>query len=566
MLTMAMMLALQDAPPSSGAQPVTPRGAPSSWVSNQDYPMALMRAHATGVAGFTLEVDAAGRVSNCRITATSGWPTLDLLTCSLMRRRARFNPARDASGAGIPSIWSSRFNWGLPDEDAVYGSWARVVRFVIDADGEVRSCTVTAFGTQPRRRADPCRTDAWRMKLLHGPGTGLVTVSLTEIHRAQGMPMPANFVAPAGRRIFVRSIDFTVEPQGALTGCSVREKVGDGVLTSDYSAYDCHTGLHYLLSPAARRQAVRKASFTVAITTDNDAALVTQVPPVQRFSAALPPPPAPSPPPSVPRTLVTPRGSPQAWITNDDYPAAALRTAMSGAVDFRLDVDEAGIPTRCTVTASSGHELLDTTTCALMMRRARFHPATGHDGRPVAGIWPSRMRWELPSDGDGERPGTPGSWTRTLTFTIAEDGGISDCHEEFGRTRIAATAGACFELSLTPGEQLQAWRGAARGPVTLFVRYTQTESGTPGDKPAPPPPGLKQVLLQRASFQISDAGFPVACNGTIDALQVPLPAIGCWQGLHYPVSSAYKSMTVTQVVMTSGDPRVAAALKWPEDY
>ncbi len=562
-------------PLPAGAQPPAPRGVPSNWVTSDDYPMAMMRAHATGVAAFELDVDTAGRVYNCRITESSGWPALDATTCSLMKRRARFNPARNAAGTAISANWSSRFRWELPDIPVAFGSWARVVRYVIDKDGGVKSCAVTNFGTVPQRAANPCANpDSWRMKALHGPGTGLVTISYAEIHRAEGMPMPAGFAAPAGRRVFVRTIDFTVEPFGATGTCTVKASSGFNMLTSDYSAYTCHTGLRYIVTPAMRRQATRKASFTVEIVTDGEVPVprppapppipIISVPPAPPRMAP-PAPPAP-PPPSMPGRPPTPRGSPQAWITNDDYPAAALRAAASGSVTFRLDIDATGMPVRCVVTGSSGHSLLDNTTCSLMMRRARFNPARRNDGTAVPGSWPSKMRWELPSDGAGERPALAGSWSRTLRFTIGEDGSVSDCREERGRIAVADSDGACPALRLANVERVRSWRGTATGPVTLFVRYTQTEIGQAGDNPAPVPRGLKPVLSQRASFEIGEAGFPVACSGTLDALALPLPPIGCGQGLRYPVSAAYQSVVVTQVVMTSGDERVAAALKWPEDY
>lgn len=92
-----------------------PRGSPGSWVSNDDYPAAAIRAEQQGTVGFTLSVDAEGRPSDCVVTRTSGVALLDETACSLMMRRARFEPARDAEGKAIAARWSSRFRWELPD-------------------------------------------------------------------------------------------------------------------------------------------------------------------------------------------------------------------------------------------------------------------------------------------------------------------------------------------------------------------------------------------------------------------------------------------------------------------
>jgi protein TonB len=92
-----------------------------------------------------------------------------------------------------------------------------------------------------------------------------------------------------------------------------------------------------------------------------------------------------------------PAANPGTWFSNDDYPPAALREQLSGPVSFRIDVDAAGRPTGCTVTASSNAQLLDDATCALMLQRARFTPAIDATGRPVASSWSSRIRWQVPT-------------------------------------------------------------------------------------------------------------------------------------------------------------------------
>lgn len=100
-------------PPPRKAKEASPRGAPGSWVTNDDYPPAARRAEQEGVTGFRLDVDASGKVSGCTITSSSGYAALDNAVCTLMRRRARFSPAEDANGNKVPDTWSSRFRWVL---------------------------------------------------------------------------------------------------------------------------------------------------------------------------------------------------------------------------------------------------------------------------------------------------------------------------------------------------------------------------------------------------------------------------------------------------------------------
>jgi protein TonB len=87
---------------------------PANWVTPSDYPNPALRAQEQGQVSFTLGVDAFGRVTDCRITKSSGSAVLDQTTCAIMHRNGRFEPAKDASGTAIASSWSSRFNWSLP--------------------------------------------------------------------------------------------------------------------------------------------------------------------------------------------------------------------------------------------------------------------------------------------------------------------------------------------------------------------------------------------------------------------------------------------------------------------
>jgi protein TonB len=100
---------------------------------------------------------------------------------------------------------------------------------------------------------------------------------------------------------------------------------------------------------------------------------------------------------------VTPAGDPARWITDADYPALAKAARQSGTVTFVLAVDADGTVSDCTVTQSSGSKLLDSTTCALMTRRARFVAARDSDNEPVGARWASRISWALPEGPDAPK-------------------------------------------------------------------------------------------------------------------------------------------------------------------
>lgn len=109
------------------------------------------------------------------------------------------------------------------------------------------------------------------------------------------------------------------------------------------------------------------------------------------------PPPAPPAPPRIAKKL-QPRTSPGSWVTDSDYPPAALRGEEQGTTGFRLDVDASGKVSACTVTSSSGSTLLDNTACNLLKRRARFSPAEDASGNKIPATYVNKFRWTIPKD------------------------------------------------------------------------------------------------------------------------------------------------------------------------
>ncbi len=91
-----------------------PRGNPGRWITDNDYRPSWISREFSGVAGFTLEIDRQGRISDCTITRSTGYSALDDATCRLLRSRAEFSPAKDSSGAIVPGTYSSSVNWQIP--------------------------------------------------------------------------------------------------------------------------------------------------------------------------------------------------------------------------------------------------------------------------------------------------------------------------------------------------------------------------------------------------------------------------------------------------------------------
>lgn len=89
-------------------------------------------------------------------------------------------------------------------------------------------------------------------------------------------------------------------------------------------------------------------------------------------------------------------GSPSDWISADDYPPSAARAGEHGRVTMAWTINPQGRVENCHVTASSGSDILDVTSCRLVTQRARYRPATDASGNPVESSASRSINWTLP--------------------------------------------------------------------------------------------------------------------------------------------------------------------------
>lgn len=113
------------------------------------------------------------------------------------------------------------------------------------------------------------------------------------------------------------------------------------------------------------------------------------------------PPPAPVGPPPAPPAPSKARGArtknERSWAARiqENYPARALREEVEGTVGVRVTVTPDGRATGCSVTASSGSDILDAAACQGMERYARFEPALDDAGNPTSGSYSTRITYRL---------------------------------------------------------------------------------------------------------------------------------------------------------------------------
>jgi len=126
-----------------------------------DYPAEAWLAGDEGVVKYQIAVDAEGKATKCSISASSGVPALDMVTCTVLMARAQFEPRINEEGEAIAGVYEGRHRW-RKREPEITGSFRFVANFVIDEQGVASQCEVEALeGTLPRGMAksiekNPC--------------------------------------------------------------------------------------------------------------------------------------------------------------------------------------------------------------------------------------------------------------------------------------------------------------------------------------------------------------------------------------------------------------------------
>jgi periplasmic protein TonB len=96
--------------------PATPTGNVNGWVTPDDYPSRDLQQEHQGSVSVRLTIGTNGRVTDCSVTGSSGFPGLDSATCSKIKSRAKFKPATDSEGNPTTGSYSKSVRWVVPKE------------------------------------------------------------------------------------------------------------------------------------------------------------------------------------------------------------------------------------------------------------------------------------------------------------------------------------------------------------------------------------------------------------------------------------------------------------------
>ena len=85
------------------------------------------------------------------------------------------------------------------------------------------------------------------------------------------------------------------------------------------------------------------------------------------------------------------------WITDADYPSAMSENDAQGTTTIAWTIETDGRVRTCRVVSTSGHVELDTAACAAIVKRARYKPAIGLDGKAMVTHGIRRVVWQMES-------------------------------------------------------------------------------------------------------------------------------------------------------------------------
>jgi len=198
------------------AQPI---GDPQSWITADDYPKSALEASGEGSVRVILLVDVAGHAEDCTVQKSSGNSELDILTCNLLRQRAKFSPARDAAGNAKPSKRMQKVHWEIAREQLI--SQGARMTYDLGSTGKISGCDIKEFGIpDPDLTCNPQMVAELTQKFLKYPLTHYSSVSIL-LAMQVNEDTTIGILRPDGEeRIIISKARIGVSQSGIITTCS----------------------------------------------------------------------------------------------------------------------------------------------------------------------------------------------------------------------------------------------------------------------------------------------------------------------------------------------------------
>jgi len=232
--------------------------------STDDYPAAARRHGQQGTVAFAVAIDRTGRVTACSITQASGSMSLDWATCSIIQRRARFTPARDAGGRAVEDRAKGRIRWVLPPKPPLpFTDHKMAIVFTIDAADAVAKCRVEGPG-EAMGNDGLCAAMMIKARSIAAEAARVIAITNRELVLEQGVLVggPERTRDVAGGAGETRGTLFAlvleINQAGTVSYCAGANATKDGPRVAA-ACRDSINGRFVPLNPAAGDQSTRHA-------------------------------------------------------------------------------------------------------------------------------------------------------------------------------------------------------------------------------------------------------------------------------------------------------------------
>jgi len=235
-----------------------------SLFATDDYPAAALRNEEQGTVSLAVAINRDGRVTQCSITTSSGSVSLDVATCSIIQRRARFTPARDESGRTVEDRADARIRWELPPAPPIPFADQKIgLVFTVETEGGVSECRVEGTAIAPNKDAlcAAMMSEAGRIAAAAAKKFDLTNRELVlEQGLLIGGPDSARSVGrgPDERRGLLFALALEIDPAGVIAKCSATGDGLDGARVHE-GCKDSRKRSFVALDPAAGDQTTRHA-------------------------------------------------------------------------------------------------------------------------------------------------------------------------------------------------------------------------------------------------------------------------------------------------------------------
>lgn len=183
-------------------------------------------------------------------------------------------------------------------------------------------------------------------------------------------------------------------------------------------------------------------------------------------------------------------------ISNDDYPAEAIREEAQGTTVAGIAIAPDGRVTDCRVEKSAGHAALDAATCTVLVARMRFEPAATTTTRSI------QVAWILPEAPD--LAPVPFASSRVIVQTSYPASGPAFCRRLVeGKPPAAIATMRCAPNADAPSP-----------PSRISARMTNVEEFIAGGQPLPVSPLLGERFKEqyRLRVEVDQRGAVTRCE------------------------------------------------------